>query len=66
MSRAPSTFRQRDLCAAIKAVLLAGREVARVEVGRDGRIVVVVATSCKVPAPPAEADAKNEWDDILR
>jgi hypothetical protein len=64
MPRVPSTFRQRDLCAAIKAVLLAGREVARVEVGKDGRIIVIVATTCKEQQPVDEADRANEWDDL--
>ena len=41
MSRAPCTFRQRDLTAAVKAVVAAGCEVARVEVDKDGKIVVV-------------------------
>jgi hypothetical protein len=65
MSRAPSTFRQRDLCAAIKAVLSAGREVARVEVSKDGRIIVVVTKSCREP-PTDEAEAINEWDVVLK
>lgn len=41
MARGPSTFRQRDLTAAIRAVKAAGVGVARVEVDRDGRIVIV-------------------------
>jgi len=34
-------FRQRDVTRAIRAVSVAGVAVARVEIGRDGRIVVV-------------------------
>jgi hypothetical protein len=41
MSRVPSTFRQRDVTAAVKAVVAAGVEVARVEVDKTGRIVIV-------------------------
>jgi hypothetical protein len=36
------TFRQRDVKAAIKAVESAGHAVARVEIDRNGRIVVVL------------------------
>jgi hypothetical protein len=67
MSRGPQTFRQRDLCAAIKAAKAAGCEVARIEVGKDGRIVVILAREqtedCigKDSCPTA-----NEWDAILK
>jgi hypothetical protein len=51
------TFRQRDVTAAIKSVERAGHAVARVEIGPDGRIVVILA--------PQENDGEapvNEWD----
>ena len=51
MSRAPSTFRQRDLTAAVRAVIAAGCEVARAEVDKDGKIVVVTGK----PAEPGLA-----------
>ena len=41
MSRGACTFRQRDVSAAVKAVVAAGCKVARVEIGKDGRIVIV-------------------------
>lgn len=41
MSRGPATFRQRDMTAAIRAVRAAGVSVARVEVDRDGKIIVI-------------------------
>jgi len=60
MSRAPLTFRQRDVTAAIKAVEAAGHVVARVEIGRDGRIIVFPArTDEDRPA------SSNEWDEVL-
>jgi hypothetical protein len=58
MSRGPATFKQRDLTAAVKALLAAGCEVARVEVGKDGKIVVVTG---KPEAPVVSGDI-NEWD----
>jgi len=41
MSKAPSSFKQRDVAAAIKAARAAGLEVERVEVDREGKIVIV-------------------------
>jgi hypothetical protein len=41
MTRRPSAFRQRDLTRAVKGVTAAGVHIARVEIGRDGKIVVV-------------------------
>jgi hypothetical protein len=45
MPKSNCTFRQRDLTAAVKAVAKAGIEVARVEIGRDGKIVLVTAAA---------------------
>jgi hypothetical protein len=42
VSRSPHTFRQGDLTRAIKAVRAAGVPVAKVEVDRDGKIVVII------------------------
>jgi hypothetical protein len=61
MSRGPATFRQRDLTAAVKAMRKAGCEVSRVEIGQDGKIVVVTG---KGADEVSEAAAKNEWDEI--
>lgn len=58
MSRAPSTFRQRDLTAAVKAVIAGGCQVARAEVDKDGKIVIVARK-------PGEDESKaepSEWD----
>jgi hypothetical protein len=65
MSRGPTTFRQRDVAAAIKAAKAAGCIVARVEVGRDGRVILVLATGDKPSTEPGTGSG-NEWDDILR
>jgi hypothetical protein len=41
MSRGPQSFRQTDVTKAIRAAMQAGLPVARVEVSRDGRIIVI-------------------------
>lgn len=63
MARGPTTFRQRDATALIKAARAAGCDVLRVEVGKDGRIIVVTAGSDVATLPsPEEAREANEWD----
>lgn len=59
MARGLCTFKKNDVTKAVKAVVAAGVEVARVEVDKDGRIVVVAGK-------PASEKGKggNEWDRI--
>jgi hypothetical protein len=64
MSRGSQTFRQRDLTAALKAAKAAGCEIARVEVGKDGRIIVILANT-KEQWPGNRGCSGNEWDSIL-
>ena len=59
MPRGACTFKQRDLVAALKAAKQSGAEVARVEIDRAGRIVVVMG---KPAEPPADNGDKNPWD----
>lgn len=66
MARAPSTFKQGDVTKAVKAVVAAGVGVTRVEVGADGRIVVVTGK----PQTAGEGDGENgsggnPWDTII-
>jgi hypothetical protein len=42
MSRTAATFRQNDVTRALRAAGAAGREVRRVEIDRDGKIVLVL------------------------
>lgn len=57
MSRGPQTFKQRDLTKALKGAVAAGLDVKRVEIDRDGKIIIV-------PGQPDEAAANNEWDTV--
>jgi hypothetical protein len=62
MSRGQSTFRQRDLTAAVKGAKAAGCEIFRVSVDREGRIVV------ETSQPPGDdvAGKPNPWDEVLK
>jgi hypothetical protein len=57
--RRPSIFKQRDVTRAAKALRAAGYDLARIEINRDGVIVVVPG---KPDAGPTQA---NEWDEVL-
>jgi hypothetical protein len=59
MSRGPATFRQRDAAALIKAAQAAGLHVLRVELDKDGKIVVI--TSKMNGSVDEEV---NEWDGV--
>jgi hypothetical protein len=41
MGRGPCTFRKQDVTRAVQAVIAAGVEVQKVEIDREGKIVVV-------------------------
>jgi hypothetical protein len=59
MSRRPSTFHQRDLTRAVKAVIAAGLRVAGVKVSAQGDIEVVTGDE-RVRDSPTQGG--NEWD----
>ncbi|NJL07371.1 MAG: hypothetical protein HC900_03245 [Methylacidiphilales bacterium] len=64
MSRKPATFRQTDVTRAVRAVAAAGLRVARVEVDRSGKIVVVSESAMAPPMDDldrelAEFEARN-------
>jgi hypothetical protein len=61
MARAPSTFRQQDVTRAVKAVAAAGISIARVEIDKNGKIIVITG---EAHDRTGEATEVNEWDRI--
>jgi hypothetical protein len=63
MSRVPSTFRQADVTRAVKAVTAAGVDIARIEIDKAGKIVIVAG---KPEARDFDAlrEGSNEWDSV--
>jgi len=63
MPRERLTFRQRDVTAAVRALMRAGLKVTRVEIERDGRIIVNLApVEGNDTAPGSES---NPWDRVF-
>jgi hypothetical protein len=58
MSRGAHPFKQGDVTKALKGAVNAGLSVRRVEIDRDGKIVVI--TGDALPS----AKSGNEWDDV--
>ena len=59
MARTPSTFRQQDVTRAVKAVTAAGVHIARIEIDKAGKIVIIAADA---NGQPGESTGANEWD----
>ena len=57
MSRRSTHFTQRDATRLMRAALAAGLAVQRIEVDRDGKLVVVTGEPGKT-----EVSSRNEWD----
>ena len=60
MARAPSTFRQQDVTRAVKAVTAAGVNIARVEIDKFGKIVIVTGGAKAELSELAPLDAWRE------
>jgi hypothetical protein len=58
-NRSPQAFKQTNLLRAIKTFQKAGLPIARAEIDRDGKIVIVTGESTK-------EERANEWDQITR
>ena len=63
MSRSSQTFKQSDLTKALKATVKAGIAVGRVEIDRDGKIVIVTT---KLEEEAKGEPGQNEWDGVLQ
>lgn len=64
MSRGQQTFKQNDVTRALKATVKAGIAVERLEIDKDGKIVVVIGRPEN--AANGEKLGKNEWDAVLQ
>jgi hypothetical protein len=62
MSHGPQTFKKRDVTRAVQAVKAAGEKVQRVEVDKDGRIIVIVGEADQTTV--VTTGDVNEWDRI--
>jgi hypothetical protein len=63
MSRGQQTFKQSDVTKAIRATVKAGIAVNRVEIDKDGKIIIVTTAEDAATGQKAE---KNEWDGVLQ
>jgi hypothetical protein len=50
MPRGPCTFKQRDVTRALKAAVAAGIRVERIEIDREGKIVISAPSATPVSA----------------
>jgi hypothetical protein len=61
MSKGMLTFKETDLRRAIRASQKAGLSIARVEIDRDGKIVIVTGK----PVNEDTMSNTNPWDEVL-
>jgi len=60
MGKGSCTFKKSDFVRAVEAAREAKLEIARVEVSKDGSIVIIVASG-----NGATASEGNEWDEVI-
>ena len=58
MSKGKWPFKKTDVTRAVEAVVKAGKVVERVEIDRDGKIVITIAKA----GDAATKTGANEWD----
>jgi hypothetical protein len=63
MSRGKHNFRQGDVTKAVKGATNAGMNVSRIEIDRDGKIVVFMEGGTSVTVNAADED-ENEWERV--
>jgi hypothetical protein len=61
MTRAPSSFKKRDVTKAVEAVTAGGVRIARVEIDKSGRIIVIAAGATEEPETER---GDNPWDKV--
>jgi hypothetical protein len=61
MGRGPCTFKTADATRLAKAVRKAGVEIARVELHKDGTLVIIAGNNAPVDGAARQV---NEWDEI--
>jgi hypothetical protein len=61
MARGSCTFKQQDVTRLLKATVAAGIEVERIEIDRDGKMVVVAAKQLE---QVNERRGAHEWDNL--
>jgi len=59
MARAPSIFRQQDVTRALKAVAAAGVGIARVEIDKAGKIIIITDETTDQPGQASGNDLDN-------
>jgi hypothetical protein len=60
MMRASQTFKERDLARALRGLAKAGLGVARVEIDKSGKIVLILIEE---KAPQSSSDWSRAWPD---
>lgn len=66
MGHGPSTFKKRDVRTALEAVRESGVEIARIEIDKDGKIVIVAGKPVENSdsTETKQSRGANEWDSI--
>jgi hypothetical protein len=59
MGHGPCSFKKRDVKTAVEAVRESGVEIARVEVDKNGKIIVIAGK------PVGGEATTNEWDEMI-